>query len=494
MRHPFWSSKYRTWISLAACSLTFLLSGCSAENAGECNSSSEQPWDLSIHQPIIQPDLVLNVKDFQALGDGRSDDSAAFNSALKILAINQGGTLLVPSGTYLIGDVRVGSGISIRGVGRAWPVLAKTNHASSILNLSADIAALGLHDISIEHLTVRGRSVENGFSEHVHNIVAIGLTRLLIHDVRFESFQGDGLYLGSRVQQSDPVAHNSDILVTDSIFDGVNFQNRNGVSVIDCGACVFSHNSFTRTTTSQMPGAIDLEPNQSDEIIRDVILDENDIADSHGVTGGISISLRDASQAMRHILIENNTIQNSRTGILVLRQSPAANTLALSLGILIWGNVIRQTDHPMMLDGAVGIAVLNNQFTASRLELVVGCSFGTSGLRFISNHFEGIGFGSSSGIDACGPVSPLSFTNNEFVNLGGQAGSSAVSFESGTIADVEFIGNLFSSPGGMTQTAISTGAGVSFLADSNIWNGNVLENGIQMGNFPHGSTLTSSCH
>src|SRR5579864_7285993 len=51
--------------------------------------------------------LVLNVKDFQATGNGQTDDSPAFVKALEKLAENGGGTLLIPPGTYLVADLSI---------------------------------------------------------------------------------------------------------------------------------------------------------------------------------------------------------------------------------------------------------------------------------------------------------------------------------------------------------------------------------------------------
>jgi len=52
----------------------------------------------------------VNVKSFGAAGDGVTNDTAAFNAALKSVAEAGGGVCLVPKGTYLIS----GSGITSR--------------------------------------------------------------------------------------------------------------------------------------------------------------------------------------------------------------------------------------------------------------------------------------------------------------------------------------------------------------------------------------------
>ena len=64
---------------------------------------------------------VIDVKTYGAVGDGVTDDTAAFDAALKSLADAGGGTCLVPKGTYLISasgiTSRVKSGVHLVGEG-----------------------------------------------------------------------------------------------------------------------------------------------------------------------------------------------------------------------------------------------------------------------------------------------------------------------------------------------------------------------------------------
>jgi len=63
---------------------------------------------LKLHvPPTMKP--ALNVRDFGAKGDGETKDTAAVQKALDACMAAGGGTVLVPSGDYLIGSVVVGS-------------------------------------------------------------------------------------------------------------------------------------------------------------------------------------------------------------------------------------------------------------------------------------------------------------------------------------------------------------------------------------------------
>src|SRR5581483_8334503 len=68
-----------------------------------CNENSERP-------NIEVPTKVLNVKDFGAKGDGRSDDYDALQAAASALCHTPSATLLFPEGTYRIARYRVAAG------------------------------------------------------------------------------------------------------------------------------------------------------------------------------------------------------------------------------------------------------------------------------------------------------------------------------------------------------------------------------------------------
>jgi hypothetical protein len=57
---------------------------------------------------------IYSVRDFGATGDGTNKDTAAFQKALDTCAVNGGGEVVVPAGTYLIGSVQIGTRTILR--------------------------------------------------------------------------------------------------------------------------------------------------------------------------------------------------------------------------------------------------------------------------------------------------------------------------------------------------------------------------------------------
>jgi hypothetical protein len=333
--------------------------------------------------------------------------------------------------------------------------------------------------------------------EHTHNLRVVGVTRLSVLNVNFEAFQGDGVYLGTRLHpvanSTDPVAHNSNIIIARNAFDGINAENRNGVSVIDCSHCIIDSNSFSRLTLVNMPGAVDLEPNQQDEIVKDLAVTNNNINGSKSGAISVSLGFKDFLREPGHILIENNQVQNAKIGVSVFWSGQVTSGTP-SLDILIWGNVVSSVDHALLLNGVSGVTVAHNYFSDSPMDIELGCSLGAANVRFGSNRFARIGSVPGQGVLLCGPLETITFEGNTFSDLGSPTESgSAVRFAGGSVVNINYTKNEFSSPNQVTRVVFGATSSVSFLPETNTWNGNLLHDGIQMGVFPHGAGSATSC-
>ena len=114
--------------------LPFIVIAAASTFGVPCNCRVATPRSASEQVTGPIPDKggqVVNVKTYGAVGDGVTNDTAAFNKALAACAVS-GGTCLVPEGTYLISASGIStgrhkpsvlSGVHLTGAGRGASIL-----------------------------------------------------------------------------------------------------------------------------------------------------------------------------------------------------------------------------------------------------------------------------------------------------------------------------------------------------------------------------------
>src|SRR5688572_28977480 len=84
----------RNMVVKASVAILLLLGGCSQGGA----TNLVQNEDPVVPKPPVS---TIDIRSFGAKGDGQSDDTAAFDAAIRALPVT-GGTILVPPGTYML--------------------------------------------------------------------------------------------------------------------------------------------------------------------------------------------------------------------------------------------------------------------------------------------------------------------------------------------------------------------------------------------------------
>lgn len=97
----------------------------------------------------------VDVRDFGAVGDGSTDDTAAFNSAI---AVASGGRLVIPKATYKIdGQIAIGiSNVEIVGIG--YPILKQYDTNSYTFVSGTNITDVHIRGIAFSSTTTTGGS------------------------------------------------------------------------------------------------------------------------------------------------------------------------------------------------------------------------------------------------------------------------------------------------------------------------------------------------
>jgi len=303
---------------------------------------------------------VIDVRTFGAKGDGVTDDTAAIQAA-----VNAGAVVYIPAGTYLTHTITLRAGVTIYGDGAASTLKQNTITAASYGTLFADSlsATAFVDDITIRDLRLVGAVADLGFSEFVHLISLNGVRRATIERVTCIGFRGDGVYFGSGPQAGQE-RHNQQVRVSGCTFDGVNGDNRNGISIIDGDGVIIDRNVFRNCTRFNMPGPIDFEPDaQAYHIIRNAQVVGNHFESTCGGNVGLVgffLAATTYTVQPRTFTVANNTFEGTRDFCTFISSAVYAEPIDLT----VTGNS-GTCQRPFNCGSVVrGVSIVGNTFAA----------------------------------------------------------------------------------------------------------------------------------
>jgi len=420
-----------------------------------------------------------SVLDHGADPSGQRDSTAAFAAAME-----RARRVLVPAGDYLCQRLDLRAGVVLEGVGER-SVLRQAVDAPLLLHADSGSPdpARNLEGIVLRGLQLRGRCDTQGFSEFVHLVSLNGVTDLLIEDVIFRGFRGDGLYLGSSATAGQE-RHNRRMLVRRCTFDGLNQSNRNGLSIIDGEDLRVEDCVFIRTSRRDMPGAVDIEPDGHPwHVVRRIALRRNKFVDIGGGIGAMCLYVPvPLLTPVNDILFEENEIRGVQASALSLMMGPGV--AAGGGGLRAQGNrASGELGRPFVLRGLQDVSLIGNRFEGARDAALLGWRTPETVVQSAllrQNLFRGCGWRGGVGLSVF-HARDLRFENNEFNDCGnGTSNAYAVDFNEGSSERVVFTGNRFLAPTGRTRWAIQREASHRFLVGENRFaSDNVLGPGLR---------------
>ena len=301
---------------------------------------------------------VANVLDYGAVGDGVADDTAAFNAA--IIASK---AVYIPAGTYIVDVVNLAANTFMFGDGASTILKQKSTFvggSTGSLYANSGSAGATLDNITIRDLRIEGTNiVAPVFSEFKHLISLNGVRNVLIENVQVIGFQGDGIYFGSGVVAGNE-RHNYNTKVINCLFDGINYENRNGISVVDGDDGIISGCTFQNCSKSTMPGAIDFEPdNAAFHIVRDWTVENNIFDACGGNFGHIGVLFPPLVPLPQGMKFLNNTFKNyagigADFGIDIRRLATSSD---VTMSMLIDGNTGKDGVKPFAINAVNGVTI-----------------------------------------------------------------------------------------------------------------------------------------
>lgn len=250
---------------------------------------------------------AANVLWFGAVGDGVANDSPAIQNA-----VNAQDEVYLPPGHYRCeGQVLLRGGVTLIGAGKGVTRIEKivATYGGVIVADSGSTTAQ-LSDITIRDMTLFDDVETLLFQEQQHLMSLHGVDNVLVNNVEFIGFRGDGLYVG---EGNDAVRTrvNTRIVISECLFDGINNDNRQGVTIVSGEYITITGNTFQNTTRSDMPGAINLEPDTSStSVISNITITNNRFFNIGGNVGVIAAVIPATAALFSNILISDNTIRD----------------------------------------------------------------------------------------------------------------------------------------------------------------------------------------
>lgn len=302
----------------------------------------------------------VSVKEYGAVGDGVANDSSAINAAISAVNAVGGGTVYLPTGTYLASGLVFRSNVRLLGSGSGTVIKAPAGLSStSLIGLNANVGAYTDSNISFESLVFDGNGAGlGGTQSRFTDLVAlVRVTGVRVVDVTVRNTGYIGLGLGSCKR----------VLVLGSRFTECGFDGTtsNGGTGLWCASassdipedvkvvgCEFFNNRWSGLHFSVRRGVVKgctFRLNKESHIFGSRLLPNSDMTD---------------------VVIEGNTFDD------VTKKDISAH--AIEVGghfLVIKGNVIRNCDHGgIALTDTQNVVIEGNIITdVNRLAISAGC-------------------------------------------------------------------------------------------------------------------------
>lgn len=301
----------------------------------------------------------IDVRAHGARGDGRRDDTAAFQAAIDALPAS-GGTVVVPAGDYLIDPQR-----SLRLRSRMRLTMDAGARLSARPNATARAYVLSL--IGVDDVEVSGGRIVGDRDGHLgdagewgHGVMVRGSSAVVLRDLHISRCWGDGISIGGAKGADGRITPSRDVLIANVRCIG---NRRQGLTIgrsrrVRVRDCEFADTGGT------LPGCgIDIEPDAGD-VAQDAVISGCLIHGNQGA--GIQIYKRSSGVTVRDCIIEGNRGH----GVLVIGASDCA---------VVDNRIRRNTLGGLSLrPGSNGVVVSLNDFVANGPARARG---GKNGLR-----------------------------------------------------------------------------------------------------------------
>lgn len=263
--------------------------------------------------------VYYNVKDFGALGDGTTDDTAAINTAILAVYTAGGGVLFFPVGTYMISSaISLQPYVTLRGATPYFSIIKIRPNITWTAAAMIDTGTSAATDIGIESLGVDGNKANLSTDDNGIGIFFGRVARGFVRNCAVKDTVRSGICLGS----SAIAGPCQEIVIANNHVNGCGKSTSSadamGIAVVHAERVTVTGNVCTN---NQVGIHCETHDGASDTC-RDIAIVGNTIEGNGALFSffGIGVVGRTSAAATQRVTVVGNTITgdgvNAKTGIL----------------------------------------------------------------------------------------------------------------------------------------------------------------------------------
>lgn len=362
----------------------------------------------------------VSVKDYGAVGDGKANDTSAFQNAIDDLLHQGGGNVFIPEGTYNLHPIFLKPNVSLVGENRDKVLLKLADDAPDGQNRLINMD----NHTKIQNITCDGnyRKHQKG-TEHMHCIFAYDKDHLLIENNRLKNAVGDGISISGSTKSSDFVVISNNIVE----------ENQRSQIVIE----QVNHLKVMNNTIASKTGrpGIHFEPWEEKQYFDAKIMGNTITTNSTGycslLRGADSelAGIGEKGYFFHGIEFYNNTV-NCPTGVFLIEDTSGIKVFENKFNvkdIMVWRknndvNIYQnkvQAEVGILIEGgwdgnlvSTATKVYGNTFTTSKEGVLIHA--GAEETKVINNTFSGEGTKSGVKLFASNNINDITICGNTF--------------------------------------------------------------------------------
>lgn len=415
--------------------------------------------------------------------DGSVDYSTYVQKVCEYLKEYGGGKIIVPHNMkILIGNIN--SYANIEWFGNDWTseLIVKPGYYGISVNAgtggttSVDDNA---RNCVFNGFRLRGQVETAGFSQQIHLLNLNAVSALTIQNMSVAGAQGDHVYIGSS-NVGGVERHNEDVMIDRLFVDGINKNQRNGVSVIDCDGFKITNSRFKRVTRSDMPGAIDIEPNNyAFSVIKNITIEDVLIDDCGGAAAvgayvpPLPAAVEGNATNIRFNRIDVKNAPNGAAASIVVRRDVPRQSPGQGCSMTqITGKDIK---HPFQIEGVVDGVIYDCSFENATEDALIGNTYKpVRDLKIEKLSLNKCGTVSLGALKIANAMG-LDLEDSKFVDCGNPVSGGDIRFGAGTSERIRLMNNTHDNPGGGNSRVSSADVAHVFNPNTNQCIGNTYQ-------------------